>query len=65
MRENSVKDLYPNAEEDILPNVPEPRDESVEISIFVDVDHTGNKINRRSQTGIIIFMNQTPINFLF
>ena len=43
--------------EDILPNTLEPRVENVQINAFVDVDHVRDKITRRSQMGIIVFMN--------
>ena len=31
------------------------------ISSFVDSDHAGDKVTRRSQTGILIFLNRAPI----
>ena len=31
------------------------------MSCFVDADHAGNKITRRSHTGVIIFCNRAPI----
>jgi hypothetical protein len=37
------------------------RGNSVQINCFVDVDHAGNRITRRSQTGILIFLNRAPI----
>ena len=33
------------------------------MSCFVDANHSENKVDRRSQTGILIFINGTPINF--
>ena len=42
-------------------NMPEPRGKSVNISAFVDADHVGNRITRRSHTGIIIYVNMAPI----
>ena len=33
------------------------------MSCFVDADHYGNKVDRRIQTDILIFINRTPINF--
>ena len=43
------------------PNMPEPLGKSVVISVFVDADHAGNVITRRSQTGILIYVNNAPI----
>jgi hypothetical protein len=56
-------DFYPDADEDIPPNVPEPRGESVQINCFVDADHAGNKVTRRSHSGILIYLNSAPIDW--
>ena len=40
-----------------------PRGKSVVITAFVDADHAGNVVTRRSQTGIITFINKSPIDF--
>ena len=32
-----------------------------DISVFVDADHAGNKVTRRSHTGIIIYCNLSPV----
>jgi hypothetical protein len=31
------------------------------MSCFIDADHAGNKVTRRSHTGVIIFCNKAPI----
>ncbi len=54
-------DFYRDAHEAIPPNAPEPRGKSVTISCFVDADHAGNQVTRRSHTGIIVFCNRAPI----
>ena len=54
-------DFYPDAKEEIPPNMPEPRGHSVQINCFVDADHAGDVVSRRSHTGIIIFVNRAPI----
>ena len=56
-----MKEFYPDAEESLPPNAPEPRGEPVQINLFVDADHAGNKVTRRSHTGILFFMNMAPI----
>ena len=53
--------FYPDAKEQIPPNAPTPRGNSILISCFVDADHAGNQVTRRSHTGIIIFCNRAPI----
>ena len=59
-----MKELYPDAVEDIPPNMPEALGRSVEINTFVDSDHAGDVVTRRSRTGILIFMNKSPIMWL-
>ena len=56
-------DFYPGAEEAIPPNMPEPRGNSIRVFCFVDADHAGNLATRRSQTGILIFLNNSPISW--
>jgi hypothetical protein len=31
------------------------------MNVFVDADHTGNRITRRSQTDILLYLNSAPI----
>ena len=41
--------------------MPEPLGEAIQMTAFVDLDHAGNLITGRSQTGYILFCNQAPI----
>ena len=41
-----MKKYYPDAEEALPSNAPEPRDLSVQINCFVDADHEGDRITR-------------------
>ena len=54
-------DFYRDAKEAIPENMPEPRGNSVTMSSFVDASHGNNQKDRRSQTGILIFINKSPI----
>ena len=56
------EDFYRGAEEAIPPNMPEPRGTHVTTSSFVDANLAGNKVNRKSMTGILIFLNRAPIH---
>ena len=38
-----------------------PRGESVSTHCFVDSDHAENTVTRRSQTGLLLFVNHAPI----
>eukprot|EP00978_Attheya_sp_CCMP212_P031001 scaffold115875_cov27-Attheya_sp.AAC.1 len=42
-------------------NMPEALGNPVVISVFVDAHHAGNVVTRRSQTGILIYVNNAPI----
>jgi hypothetical protein len=55
------KDFYNDAKEAIPPNAPAARGHPVQINAFVDANHAGNKITRRSHTGILIYLNCAPI----
>ena len=39
------KDVYPDANEAIPPNVPEPRGKCLQLNCFVDAFHAGNRIH--------------------
>jgi hypothetical protein len=54
-------DFYPDTGEDIPSNMPKARRTPVQMNIFVDANHAGNLINRRSQTGISMYLNRAPI----
>jgi hypothetical protein len=54
-------DFYHDAKESIPPNAPEPRGKAIQLTAFVDANHARNRVNRRSHTGILIFMNTAPI----
>ena len=47
--------------EELPPNAPPAHGNEVEINAFVDADHAGDKLTRRSHTGILIFLNSAPI----
>jgi hypothetical protein len=49
----------------ILPNAPEPRGKDVELQLYVDSDHAGDKRVHRSRTGFLIYLNIAPITCWF
>ncbi len=55
-------DFYGNIVEEDPPNMPVPLGNSVIMSCFVDADHGGNKVMRRSHTGIVILLNNALIS---
>eukprot|EP00957_Ditylum_brightwellii_P023762 1793121-Ditylum_brightwellii.AAC.2 len=54
-------DFYGHVEEELLPRMSAPRGRRVNIHAFVDANHTGIVVTKRSHTGIIIFVQIDPI----
>ena len=54
-------DLYADSKEELSPNMPTPRGKPVQINCFVDADHAGDVISRRSHTGILLYVNRAPV----
>jgi hypothetical protein len=54
-------DFYKHAEEPAPPNMPSPRGRHMSTHAFVDSDHAGDKVTRRSQTGVLIFCCRAPV----
>jgi hypothetical protein len=55
--------FYDNAEEPLPPNAPKPLGKPITIRIYVDADHAGDQLTRRSRTGYIVFLNSAVINW--
>jgi len=62
-RATAMKDLYPDACDEVAINMPDPRGEEVDINVFVDADHAGNVVTRRSHTGVILMCNMKPVQW--
>ena len=54
-------DFYPDVIDEVPPNAPEPQGRPVQINAFVNASHARNKLVHRSQTGILIYLNKSPI----
>jgi hypothetical protein len=54
-------DFYGDVVEELPPKMPKPMGNSVNITCFVDANHAGNVVTRRSHTGILIYIQNTPI----
>ena len=53
--------FYSDAHDHLPPDMPKPRGASVTMTCFVDADHAGDQITRRSHTGIVILLNNAPV----
>jgi len=62
-KQDAMKKFYPDAEELLPTNAPKAG-KAVQTNVFCDTDHAGNKITRRSQSGILIFL-KLPRSFGF
>ena len=58
------KEFYPDAGDELPPNMPEARGAKAKVTVYVDADHAHCTLTRRSVTGIILFVNNTPIKFI-
>ena len=60
-KEHDWFEFYRDPKERLPSDSPKPRGNMVSTHCFVDSDHAGDKVMRRSQTGIRIFVNRAPI----
>ena len=47
--------------EELPDGMPEPRGQSMTMRVFVDSDHAGDLLTRRSRTGFVVLLNGAPI----
>ena len=57
-------DFYPDAEEELPPNMPTPYGPKARITCYVDSDHAHCRLTRRSTTGILLFVNNMPVRWV-
>ena len=57
------EDFYPGAKENLPPDPPEPRGNPVQTNCFVDANHAGDQVTRRSHTGILIYLNTALVSW--
>ena len=57
-------EMYPDACEDIPRDAPEPRGKTARITAYVDADHARDKVTCRSVTGVLLLINNTPLQWL-
>ena len=57
-------EMYPEAVDELPPKMPTPRGKPVRITVYVDADHAHDLVTRRSVTGILLFLNKTPVRWV-
>jgi len=62
--EQDWKHFYGDVTKAIPPDASEPRGEEVDIRMYVDLDHAGDKRTRRSRTGYFVFLNSALVAWL-
>ena len=55
--------IYGDTPEDLPPKMPKPRGRPVQISCFVDADHARDLVTRHLHTGVLIYLNNAPIQW--
>ena len=56
-------DFYQDEEEAITPNMPEAKGNGVVVTCFVDDNHGWNLKDQKIHTGVLIFINKSPIHW--
>lgn len=57
-------EFYPGAEEDIPPDIPSPKGKAIQLTCYKDADHAYDLVTRRSVTGVLLFANNMPIEWI-
>ena len=57
------KEFYGEVTEPIPPNAPKPLGKPVDVRMFVDSDHAGDKQTRRSRSGFLIYVNTALVDW--
>jgi hypothetical protein len=58
------REFYPEATEEIPDGMPETmQNKKIQITIMVDADHAHCEVTRRSVTGILVYINSTPVRW--
>ena len=60
-RIKSMKEMYPDADEDMPLNYTPHQGNHVEINCFVEGDSARDKVTQRSKTGTLLYLNSAPI----
>jgi hypothetical protein len=57
-------EFYPDASEEIPKDLPPQKGPRVRMTVYVDADYEHDVITRRSITGILVMLNNTPIRWV-
>jgi hypothetical protein len=57
-------EFYPDASEEIPKYLPPEKRPRVRMTVYVDADHAHDLVTRRSNTGILVMLNNTPLRWI-
>jgi hypothetical protein len=60
---NSWKPFYGDVKEAIPENAPTPCGKDIDLCLFIDANHAGDKLTQRSQTGYFIFLKSALVDW--
>ena len=63
-RQDCTQSIYGDVKEELPPNMPQPLGRGFRMRTYVDSDHAGESLTRRSRTGFITFLNRAPVYWL-
>ena len=62
-RQDWSRSIYGEPGEELPPNMPKPLGKGMTMRTFIDSDHAGESVTRRSRTGFLVFLNRAPIHW--
>ncbi len=60
----SWTEFYPDAEEELPEDMPEPRGKPARTTTYVDADHAHDTVTRRSVSGVLHLINSMPVKWV-
>ena len=63
-QEYTWTEFYPDAEEELPPDMPMPKGKAAGTTCYVDADHAHDVVMRRSVSGVLHFVNNMPVRWV-
>jgi hypothetical protein len=62
--EHELNEFYPDAEEELPPDMLPPKGKPIRLTCFKDADHAHDVVTRRSVTEVLLLTNNMPIEWI-
>jgi hypothetical protein len=59
-----MQQVIVNLKEVVPPNMPDPKGKGFTMRVYVDSDHAGDTVTRRSRTGFLVYLNCALIHWM-